>query len=71
ADGRAVSLRRVGRPMSRPSGGGREGDGIENDMLAPGRLSREIAGHGADAVVLEPATLRADVVSRLTAQAHA
>ncbi|MDQ2625906.1 MAG: WYL domain-containing protein, partial [Actinomycetota bacterium] len=34
------------------------------------RLARDIAGHGADAVVLDPPSLRDDVVARLTASAQ-
>ena len=70
ADGRAVSLRQVGRATGRRTIGGREGDVIEVDVGAPDWLAREIAGHGADALVLEPASLRDDVMSRLTAQAR-
>ena len=70
ADERAVSLRRVGRQVGRRVVGGREGDVIEVDVVAPDWISREIAGHGADALVLEPAALREDVVARLTAQAQ-
>lgn len=69
AAGRAVSLRRVGRVTGRRVVGGREGDVIEVDAGSPDWLAREIAGHGADALVLEPASLRDDVVARLTAQA--
>lgn len=68
ADGRAVSLRRVGRATGRRVIGAREGDVIEVDVVAPDWLAREIAGHGADALALEPAALRQDVVARLTAQ---
>ncbi len=70
ADGRAVSLRRVGRVAGRLEVGGREGDVIEVDVVAPDWLAREVAGHGADALVLEPSALRDDVVARLTAQAR-
>ena len=70
ADGHAVSLRRLGRPAGRRAVGGREGDVIELDVGAPDWLAREIAGHGADALVLEPLALREDVVARLIAQAH-
>jgi proteasome accessory factor B len=69
ADGRAVSLRRVGTQTSSRVVGGREGQILEVEVVAPDWLSREIAGHGADALVLEPAALRDDVVGRLTAQA--
>ena len=70
ADGHALSLRRVGRVTARRVIGGREGDVIEVDVMAPDWLAREIAGHGADALALEPASLREDVVARLTAQAQ-
>lgn len=70
ADGRAVALRRAGREMGRRTVGGREGSVIEIDMGSPDMLAREIAGHGADALVLEPASLREDVLARLSARAH-
>ena len=34
------------------------------------RLAREVASYGADAVVLDPQSLRDDVVARLRAQAE-
>ena len=34
-------------------------------------LAREVAGYGADALVVEPVSLREDVLARLTAQAGA
>lgn len=68
ADGRAVSLRRAGRQAGRRVVGGREGDVIAIDAGSRDWLAREVAGHGADALVLEPAELREDVVARLTAQ---
>lgn len=70
ADGRAISLRRLGRPTGRRTIGGREGDVLDIDSGSTDWLAREIAGHGADALVLEPSSLRADVVARLTAQAR-
>jgi proteasome accessory factor B len=71
ADGHAVALRRVGRVAERRSIGDRPGDVIEIDDGGPDWLAREIAGYGADALVLAPASLRANVVARLTAQAGA
>ena len=47
----------------------REGEIIELEVGALDRLAREVAGYGADALVLEPASLRQDVLARLTAQA--
>jgi proteasome accessory factor B len=70
ADGFAVALRRVGRETGRRAIGGRDGDVIEVDAGAPEWLAREIAGHGADALVLEPVSLREDVLARLTAAAR-
>jgi proteasome accessory factor B len=48
---------------------GRAGDEIAIDIGRQDRMAREIAGYGADAVVLEPQSLRDDVVARLRAQA--
>jgi proteasome accessory factor B len=69
ADGRATALRRAGTSVGPRVQGGRDGEVIELDIGATDRLAREIAGYGADAVVLEPASLRDDVVARLRAQA--
>ena len=69
ADGRAMSLRRNGRAAGARTIGGRAGDVIELDIGTRDRLAREVAGYGADALVLEPAALRDDVLARLRAQA--
>jgi proteasome accessory factor B len=69
ADGRATALRRAGTSKGPRTIGGRAGEVIELDLGTRDRLAREIAGYGADALVLEPAALREDVVARLTAQA--
>ncbi|HEV7362637.1 MAG TPA: YafY family protein [Mycobacterium sp.] len=71
ADGRATALRRAGRSTGARQLGGREGEVIELDISSTDRLAREIAGYGADAVVLEPQTLREDVLARLRAHAEA
>ncbi|MGH3562816.1 MAG: WYL domain-containing protein, partial [Mycobacterium sp.] len=70
ADGHAVALRRAATVMERAELGGREGEVVAIDLLSTDRLAREIAGYGADAVVLEPESLRDDVVARLRAQAE-
>ena len=70
ADGYATALRRAGNSVERRTIGGRDGEVIELDVSALDRLAREVAGYGADALVLEPISLREDVVSRLTAQAQ-
>ena len=69
ADRRATALRRAGRLMSARQLAGRDGDVIELDIGSADGLAREIAGYGADAVVLEPQSLRDDVLTRLRAQA--
>ncbi len=69
ADGRATALRRAGTSTGPRTIGGRAGEVLELDLGTRDRLAREIAGYGADALVLEPQSLREDVVARLTAQA--
>jgi proteasome accessory factor B len=72
ADGRATALRRAGRSLGPPATrrlGGRDGEVIELDIGSADRLARDIAGYGADAIVLEPQTLREDVLARLRAHA--
>ncbi|MCB0924660.1 MAG: WYL domain-containing protein, partial [Mycobacterium sp.] len=51
--------------------GERDGDVIDVELGTVDWLAREVAGYGADAVVLEPVALRDDVIARLTAQASA
>ncbi|GFG69444.1 helix-turn-helix transcriptional regulator [Mycolicibacter senuensis] len=70
ADGRAVALRRAGTVLERHTLAGRDGDIVGVDIGTHDRLARDIAGHGADAVVLDPPSLRDDVVARLTASAQ-
>lgn len=69
AAGRATSLRRIGTSVGPARLGGRDGEIIEVDTGPRGSLAREIAGHGADAVVLEPEALRQEVLTRLRAAA--
>ncbi len=71
ADGHATALRRLGQVRERRRMGQREGDVVELQVPAMDWLAREVAGYGADALVLEPASLRDDVIARLTAQAGA
>jgi len=65
---RATALRRAGKPTGRRTVGGRAGEVIELEVGGSDRLAREIAGYGPDALVLEPASLREDVLVRLKAQ---
>jgi proteasome accessory factor B len=69
ADGRATALRRAGRSVAARQLAGREGEVIEVDIGSVDALAREVAGYGADAVVLEPQSLRDDVLARLRAHA--
>ena len=69
SDGHGTALRRAGRVIARRTVGGRDGDVIETDVASLDGLAREIAGYGPDVLVLEPDSLRSDVVARLTAQA--
>jgi proteasome accessory factor B len=69
ADDRAMALRRAGTVVEQMKLGGRVDDVVAIDIGSLDRLAREVAGHGADAVVLEPESLRDEVVARLRAQA--
>ncbi|BAX93113.1 helix-turn-helix transcriptional regulator [Mycobacterium shigaense] len=69
ADGRATALRRAGTSIGARELAGRGGEVIELEIGHTDRLARDIAGYGADAVVLEPQSLRDDVLDRLRAQA--
>lgn len=71
AEGRATALRRQAAVTATLALAGRDGDEIAIDMGRQDTLAREIAGYGADAVVLEPESLRDDVIGRLRAQAEA
>ncbi len=69
ADGRATALRRAGTSTGPRQLAGRDGELIELDPGPSDRLVREIAGYGADVVVLEPPALRDDVLARLGGRA--
>jgi proteasome accessory factor B len=69
AEGRATALRRAGTSLGPRQLAGRDGEVIEVDVGSTDRLARDIAGYGADAVVLEPSSLRDEVLDRLRAQA--
>ncbi len=71
ADGRATALRRDGTSLGSRQLNGRDGDVIELDIGTTGRQARDIAGYGPDAVVLEPESLRDEVLDRLRAHAGA
>jgi proteasome accessory factor B len=70
AEGRATALRRAGTSLGSRQLNGRDGDVIEVDIGSTGRLARDVAGYAADAVVLEPATLREEVLGLLRAHAE-
>jgi proteasome accessory factor B len=69
ADGRATALRRQATVVGPRTLGGRAGEEITLDIGMSDRLAREVASYGADAVALEPQSLRDDVLARLRAQA--
>lgn len=69
ADGRATALRRQATAVGPRTLGGRTGEEIVIDIGTHDRVAREIASYGADAVALEPQSLRDDVLARLRAQA--
>lgn len=69
AGGRATALRRQAVATAPRTLGGRAGEEITVDLGMSDRLAREIASYGADAVALEPQSLRDEVVARLRAQA--
>ncbi len=69
ADGHATALRRQATVVGARTLGGRAGDVITVELGMTDRLAREIASYGADAVALEPQSLRDDVLARLRAQA--
>lgn len=69
ADGRGTALRRAGRSLGARQLAGRDGEVIELEIGASDRVARDITGCGADAIVLEPQSLRDDVIARLRAQA--
>ena len=71
AEGRATALRRRATAAGPRTLGRRAGEEIALDIDMFDRVAREIASYGADAVALEPAALREDVIARLEAQARA
>jgi proteasome accessory factor B len=71
ADGRATALRRQAVVEGSLTLGGRTGEVITVEIGMFDQLAREIASYGADAVALEPQSLRDDIIARLKAQATA
>lgn len=69
AAGRAQGLRRRARVVGQRTLDGVPGDLVQIDLLHLDTAARWIAGHGADAVVLAPESLRAAVLDRLAAAA--
>lgn len=69
ANGRATALRHQAVVEGPLTLGGRDGEVLTVDIGMFDRLAREVASYGADAVALEPQSLRDDVLDRLRAQA--
>ncbi|MGI9001701.1 MAG: helix-turn-helix transcriptional regulator [Pseudonocardia sp.] len=57
AHGRAHGLRRIGRVLRRHPHDGRPGDELELDLRSIETVTRWLAGHGPDVVVLDPPEL--------------
>jgi len=70
ADGRATGIRRRARLTGRLNVDGVEGDLAELELYHPEGAADWIAGHGPDALVLEPEVLAKSVAERLTALAR-
>lgn len=70
ADGRGMALRRQSRSESPLTLAGRSGVEIAIDIGRQDQLARDVAGYGADALVLEPESLREDVIGRLRSVAE-
>jgi proteasome accessory factor B len=66
---RGTALRRAGTVVDHSALNGRDGEVLAIDVGSLDRLAREVAGYGPDAVVLEPESLRDEVLARLRAQA--
>lgn len=71
AEGRAYEIRRLGRVVEPRLVGGRDGTVLTVPVRSWSWIARIIAGHGADALVMEPAELRREVLRILTAVAGA
>lgn len=69
AQGRATALRQQALNSTPREHNGRIGDELALEIPMVDRLAREIAGYGADALVLEPESLRDNVIARFRAQA--
>ncbi|WP_203237024.1 helix-turn-helix transcriptional regulator [Nocardia panacis] len=65
AERRGRELRRAGTVVAERAIGGRSGAVLELPVRSHDWVARLITGLGPDAVVLEPAALRADVIARL------
>lgn len=70
AHGRAAALRRQAVTATPRTLAGRAGDELVIDIGMAGRLARDVASLGVDAVALEPSSLRDDVLARLRAHAR-
>ncbi|NLE80422.1 MAG: YafY family transcriptional regulator [Rhodococcus sp.] len=69
ANERAYELRRLGTEVGERELAGRAGTLLSVPVRSRDWLARVVAGHGVDALVLEPPELRQEVLARLTASA--
>ncbi|MFZ2174751.1 MAG: YafY family protein [Rhodococcus sp. (in: high G+C Gram-positive bacteria)] len=65
AEGRAQELRRLGTRTGERMANSRPGSVLEIPVRSREWLARLVAGHGADALVLDPPELRDDVLAKL------
>lgn len=69
ATGRAYELRRLGTEVGERELDGRTGTVLSIPVRSRDWIARLVAGHGVDALVLEPPELRHDVLAKLKASA--
>lgn len=69
ADGRGFEIRRLGAVVEERTLAGRTGSVVRVPVRSWEWIARVITGHGADAIVLTPPELRADVTAKLSATA--
>lgn len=67
ADGHGQDIRRLGKVVAERRIGERDGAVVEIPVRSRDWVARLVAGHGPDALVIEPADLREAVIGRLNA----
>ncbi|MEO7077696.1 MAG: WYL domain-containing protein, partial [Rhodococcus sp. (in: high G+C Gram-positive bacteria)] len=70
-DDAAFEIRRLGTALEDRTVGGRSGSVVQIPVRSWEWVTRLVAGHGGDALVLDPPELRADVIRALRSAAVA